>query len=107
MKNKYNATKTVVDGIKFDSKKESKRYKELKLLEKAGVIKDLGLQIKFELVPKTNTERAANYYADFVYYDVENNILVIEDVKGMKTPLYNLKRKIVKWKYPEYRFIES
>lgn len=108
MRNKYNAKKTKVDGIMFDSRKEAARYKELKLLEGAGVIKDLGLQKKFELVPKQNDERSLNYYADFVYYDNENNVMVIEDVKGKRTDLYIAKRKLVKYLYGDrYKFIES
>ena len=49
---KYNNTRPVVDGIKFDSKREAERYKELKLLERAGKISDLILQPRFELLPK-------------------------------------------------------
>lgn len=56
-KSKYNAQKTIVDNIEFDSEKESKRYKELKYLEKAGMIKDLQLQVPFELQPKFTIER--------------------------------------------------
>ena len=51
MRNKYGNKKTVVDGITFDSRKEAKRYQELKLLEKAGEIKDLRRQVKYELIP--------------------------------------------------------
>lgn len=104
-KSKYHAQKIVIDGIKFDSKKESKRYLELKLMEKAGVIKDLQLQVSFMICPKIPTETKGAYYrADFVY--VENEKKVIEDVKGFKTPEYILKRKLVKWQYPEYEFRE-
>lgn len=87
-KRKYNNIKTVVDGIKFDSKKEAKRYGELKLLEQAGEISVLRLQVKFNL-------SVCSYVADFVYYD-KNKIMVVEDCKGMKTPVYNLKKKMVK-----------
>ena len=106
-KNKYNAIKTEVDGIKFDSKKEAARYQELKIMERAGIIKDLGRQIKFTLVPRQEDERPLSYIADFTYYDNEKKEMVVEDVKGHKTPLYIAKRKIFKYKYKEYKFLES
>ena len=104
---KYNNSKTVVDGITFDSKKEAKRYTVLRSLQEGGYIKDLALQVPFELVPKGNGERAVKYIADFTYYDVEKNINVVEDVKGFKTDVYKLKRKLFKYRYPEYTFIET
>ena len=48
---KYNAKKVIVDGITFDSKKESKRYLELKQMQENGEIHDLQLQVPFELIP--------------------------------------------------------
>lgn len=104
---KYNNSKTVVDGITFDSKKEAKRYTVLKSLQDDGYIKDLKLQVPFELLPKGNGERSVRYIADFTYYDVEKNINVVEDVKGFKTDVYKLKRKLFKYRYPEYTFIET
>ena len=103
-RNKYNAKKTKVDGILFDSKKEAVRYSELKLLEEAGLIENLALQVNFELVPKTETERALNYRADFTY--TEEGLEIVEDVKGKKTDLYIAKRKMFKYKYPQYVFRE-
>lgn len=91
--NKYNAKKTYVDGIAFDSKKEAKRYQELKLLERGGVISDLDCQVKFELIPKQEGERPCYYVADFVY--TENGKKVVEDVKGFRTDVYKLKRKLM------------
>lgn len=91
--NKYNAKKTYVDGIAFDSKKEAKRYQELKLLERGGVISDIDCQVKFELLPKQDGERAVKYIADFVYK--ENGQVIVEDVKGKKTQVYILKRKLM------------
>lgn len=91
--NKYNAKKTYVDGIAFDSKKEAKRYQELKLLERGGVISDLDYQVKFELIPKQEGERPCYYVADFVY--TENGKKVVEDVKGFRTDVYKLKRKLM------------
>lgn len=104
-KSKYNNRKVIIDGIKFDSIKESQKYAELKLLEKAGVIQDLELQKVFELIPKSATERAVKYKADFTYK--ENGQLVVEDTKGYKTKEYIIKRKLMKWIYPQIKFIES
>jgi len=92
-RNKYGAVKTEVDGIKFDSKAEAKRYKELKMLSSTGVIADLNLQPRYDLV--INGVKCGFYKADFVYWDVENNCSVVEDVKGMKTPVYRLKKKLM------------
>jgi hypothetical protein len=105
MYNKYHAKKTEIDGIEFDSKAEANRYCELKLLQKANKISDLKLQVPFELVPKQKGERAVKYIADFVY--LENGINIIEDCKGIKTPLYIVKRKLTKQLYPQYTFKES
>ena len=90
--------KIIVDGIKFDSRREAKRYAELRLMERAGVIHDLQRQVKFELIPSQRydgkvIERPVNYYADFTY--MENGNLVVEDVKGMRTKDYILKRKML------------
>lgn len=104
--NKYRNKKTVVDGITFDSKKEANRYLELKILEKAGEIKDLKLQERFEIIPKQKGERNAVYKADFSYFDNNKNIQVVEDTKGFKTAEYILKRKLFKLKYPDIVFIE-
>ena len=68
---KYKNKKVVIDGIEFDSKKESRYYQQLKLMERQGLIKDIRLQVKFELQPKYKkngkTIRAINYIADFMY----------------------------------------
>ena len=112
MKSKYRAIKTTVDGIEFDSRKEAMRYQELKLLQKAGVIKDLSLQPNFLLQEKFKyqgeTQRKIEYIADFMYWDCERNCCVVEDVKGMKTDVYKLKKKLFLKKYGEkYDFIET
>jgi len=94
-RNKYNARKTTVDNIVFDSAKESRRYSELKLLEKAGVIHSLTLQPRFDLI--VNGTKCGFYKADFKY--VENSREVVEDVKSpmtAKLPVYRLKKKLVK-----------
>lgn len=95
--NKYHAKKGFYDGKKFDSKKEAKRARELNLLLKAGVIRDLQTQVKFELQGKFRLNgkavRAINYIADFVYS--KDGKIVIEDTKGYKTKEYNLKKKML------------
>ena len=93
-RNKYNATKTVVDGIKFDSKKEAARYQELKLMQKAGMINQLTLQPRFDLM--VNGVKCGFYKADFQYVELKQGLRVVEDVKGVKTPVYNLKKKLIK-----------
>lgn len=107
---KYKSVKSVYNGIVFDSKKEMNRYCELRLLEKAKVIKNLELQVPFILIPKSNTERAVTYKADFTYIDFAYSAagtMTVEDVKGFKTKEYILKRKLFKYLHPEYRFIET
>lgn len=101
---KYHAKKTEVDGIRFQSRKEGERYAELKLLERAGRIRSLVLQPKFELQEGfTNAEgkkiRAITYIADFMYYDCDLDRTIVEDVKGMKTEVYKLKKKLFEYKY--------
>ena len=90
---KYNNVKTVVDGVTFDSKKEAQRYQTLRILEKAGCITDLKCQVAFELIPKQDGERAVKYIADFVYN--EDGQVIVEDVKGKKTQVYIIKRKLM------------
>ncbi len=94
---KYHAIKTTVNGILFDSKREAHRYYELLLLEKAGEISDLKLQVPYELIPKQKGERACIYKADFVYR--QNGETIIEDVKGVRTDAYKIKRKLMLWRY--------
>ena len=111
-RSKYKAKKVVVDGITFDSKKEARRYKELKLLERAGVIKDLVLQPSFLLQDKfkykDKTEHKIKYIADFKYLDTKTGKTVVEDVKGYKTDVYKLKRKLFLKKYGDkFEFLES
>jgi hypothetical protein len=96
MANKYGNIKTVTsDGIKHDSIKEANRWCELNLLLRAGMIQDLQRQVKFELLPKQEGERAVYYVADFVY--TENGKKVVEDVKSSatKTKEYRIKKKML------------
>ena len=95
---KYHNKTVTAYGIKFDSKKEVVRYRELSLLERAKAIKDLKLQVKFELIPKQKDERACYYIADFTYYEKDQNgewRFVVEDCKGVRTDVYRIKRKLM------------
>ena len=99
---KYHNKKVVVNGETFDSMKEYRRYCELLLLEKGGIISDLQRQVKFVLIPsqkegKKTIERECCYYADFAYHDNETGETVVEDVKGMRTDVYKIKRKLMLW----------
>jgi hypothetical protein len=93
---KYGAVRTQVDGISFASKAEAARYKELKLLEKAGEIFGLQMQPRFPI--DVNQVHICDYVADFKYHrylDSGHQVNVVEDVKGVKTPVYRLKKKLV------------
>jgi hypothetical protein len=93
---KYGNRKTqTIDGMVFDSRKEASRWGELKLMERAGLIKDIQTQVKFELIPKQDGEKACYYIADFVYTDCETGNKVVEDTKGYKTEVYRIKRKLM------------
>lgn len=112
MRQKYGNKKVEHKGLVFDSKKERNRYVTLLNLERAGLIKDLRRQVPFEIVPavyvqeerqlKTKVkivercvQRAAHYVADFVYNDMEGNVIV-EDTKGYRTSEYLLKKKMMR-----------
>ena len=110
---KYHAKKVSIEGEVFDSKKEARRWMELQMLQKSGRISNLQRQKKFVLVPaqyEPDTtgprggkikgkllEREVAYYADFVYYDEDEKDFVIEDAKGVRTPEYIIKRKLLLW----------
>lgn len=101
--NKYKNKKVQIDMYVFDSIAESRRYKELALLEKAGEIENLQLQPKFLLQDsfKKNgkTYRKIEYIADFMYE--EKGKVIVEDVKGMETKEFKIKRKLFEYKYPD------
>ena len=91
---KYGAKPTIVDGIRFASLKESRRYQELKLLEKAGVICALYVQPRYDLHGGDfETKPIGRYVGDFSYTETQTGAVVVEDVKGFKTPLYRWKKK--------------
>ena len=95
---KYGNIKTRVGDLVFDSKKEAERYTILRLMERAGQIKDLRMQVPFELVPKQTAPdgksvRPIVYKADFCYYDYKG--YHVEDVKGTRTKEYRIKKKLM------------
>ncbi|EPH31098.1 Hypothetical protein L293_2501 [Acinetobacter gyllenbergii CIP 110306 = MTCC 11365] len=103
-RNKFNAQKVELDGMTFDSKKEYKRYIELKAMQQRGEIIRLEHHTKFELAPKTKLEGemrakpAVRYFADFTYYNGEGTYIV-EDVKSAATrklPSYRTKKHLMK-----------
>ena len=98
---KYKNKKVVYNGIKFDSQKERNYYIKLKLLEDAGKIKDLKLQVKYELQPKFKSGnkniQAISYIADFTYLDEENKLHIV-DTKGVRTDVYRIKKKMMQYK---------
>lgn len=99
--NKFGAIKTTIDGIKFDSMREARRWGELRLMERAGEIRNLRRQVRIPMEGRdgpilTPTGRHAVYVADFVYEDRRLNWAeVIEDAKGHPTPEFRLKRAIL------------
>ncbi len=114
MANKYNNKKTVVDGIVFDSRREARRYQELLLMQRAGIIKNLQRQVRYVLIPaqyesyerygkngqrlkdgRKVLEYECSYVADFVYEEYGKT--VVEDAKGFKTKDFIIKRKLMLW----------
>ena len=90
-KTKYGNCPVVVDSIRFASQREARRYAELKRLQRAGKISDLELQPAFPV--RVNGRHICTYRADFAY--VEEGRRIVEDVKGVRTPVYRLKKKLV------------
>lgn len=90
--NKYHNKKCVVNGLKFDSIKEAKRYVSLYYRQKAGEIFKLQRQVNFPIVIKD--KKICIYKADFVYYNASGQ-MIVEDAKGVRTPVYKLKKKLL------------
>ncbi|MEG1074908.1 MAG: DUF1064 domain-containing protein [Ruthenibacterium sp.] len=105
---KYNSQKVTYNGINFESKKECGRYRELLLLERAGKIQNLMLQPRYTLQEAFRRNgkaiRKIEYVADFCY--CADGKSIVEDVKGMKTDVYKLKKKLFLCKYPNADFRE-
>lgn len=99
--NKFGAQKAEIDGIQFDSKKEASVYWQLKMTQRAGEIKNLQRQVRYELIPNQKDEkgkvieRAVYYVSDFEFDDVATGKHVVMDVKGFKTKDYIIKRKLM------------
>lgn len=113
MASKYHSKRVITSDGVFDSKREYIRWCELKQKEQDGEIENLHRQVRIELIPAIYApdiigkrggrkkgallERKATYVADFVY--TENGEKVVEDVKGLRTKDYILKRKLLLWRY--------
>lgn len=103
--NKYGAKKLIIDGETFDSRMEARRWRELRLLQRAGEIDGLQRQVKYVLIPAQKDEsghvieRPVSYIADFVYRDARTGEQVVEDVKGAHTKEYIIKRKLLLYRY--------
>lgn len=93
-KNKYNARKTVVDGITFASLGEARRYGHLCILQRSGAIKNLVTHPKFTL--EVNGQKICSYIADFIYENVATGEQVVEDFKGRRTPVFSIKKKLMR-----------
>jgi hypothetical protein len=93
-KSKYGNEKVQVNDIEFDSKKEAKRYKELKILLKCGKIGQLARQVEYEL--NVGGSHSLVYKADFVYIEAGTGETIVEDVKGVRTREYKNKKKLMK-----------
>ncbi len=94
---KYGNKKVTVQGIKFDSKWESERYLYIKSLERAGRVRNLELQVRFAL--EVNGQKICTYIADFRYEKENINgdwETIVEDAKGVETPEFKLKKKLMK-----------
>lgn len=102
-RSKYHSKKVIIDGIKFDSKREGEYYQKLKILEEKGIINSLELQKEYLLQDKFvingKTRRKITYRADFSYVSTEDGRLHVVDVKGFRTELYKLKKKLFEYKY--------
>ena len=98
---KYRNKPCTVGGEKYRSQREAKRHQDLLLLQKAGLIAGLIREVAFELAPgvkisgEDRKRPAVRYVADFVYSDVRSG-KVVEDAKGMQTPVYRLKKHLMK-----------
>ncbi len=96
---KYHNKPTASNGIQFDSRKEADRYQELLWMRQAGLIEDLELQPRYELI--VNGQKLGFYRGDFRYKEVATDSVVLEDVKSpvTRTAVYMLKKKLVKALY--------
>ena len=96
-RNKYGAVKTEYNGVIYASRAEANRASELYALERAGVIRNIVRQRKYPII--INGIKVFTYLADFNYFDIEKDREVVEDVKGVRTAMFNLKKKCVEASY--------
>lgn len=101
-KSKYGAKVTYVGGLRFDSKFEARHFEELTLLERAGHISNLRVHPRYEIVAKSTHGRALYYEGDFAYE--ENGCEVVVDTKGVETPIFRLKSRLFRERYPHIVF---
>jgi hypothetical protein len=94
---KYHARRITIDGESFDSQMEYSRFRMLQLQERAGDIRNLKRQPRYDLV--VNGVNCGYYKADYEYDLVTTGEHIVEDCKGFKTPVYNLKKKLIKALY--------
>lgn len=90
---KYRNRPVEVDGQHFDSQAEARRYQDLRLLAEAGEIRGLVCQPRYPMI--VNGQRVGTYIADFAYYDSQTHQVVVEDVKGVRTAVYRLKKRLM------------
>lgn len=86
----------------YASRKEARRADELRLLLKLGEIRELREQVSFELIPGQGSEPAITYRADFVFEERQADgtwLQIVEDVKGVRTPVYRLKKRLMQWRH--------
>lgn len=112
MQTKYRNIKAEFNGEVYDSRKEMRRAAALEMLVRCGRIKGLERQKRFILQDGYITRdgrsiRPISYIADFVYYDNDRRGWVVEDVKGVRTDVYKIKRKMFEYRYQDYIFLES
>ncbi len=98
-RSKYGNRKVQEGDLTFDSKAEHRRWHQLLVLQRACEIAELQRQVRYELIPAAvgpngKKHRATAYVADFVYRTKDGNV-VVEDVKGVVTPEFKLKRKLM------------
>lgn len=108
-RHKFGAKETYVDGIRFPSEGEARRYLDLKYLEKSGEIRDLRLQPKFVIFDgftdnAGKKHQPIHYIADFQYWEEGQAMEIVEDFKGKETRIFQMKMKMFLYRYPQYLF---
>lgn len=107
VRSKFHAVKAEIDDITFDSLNESRFYLEILKGIQNKTIRSFELQKRYELIPKYRTKdgrtiRKTEYLADFVLTMSDNSVRVI-DIKGVETPVFKIKKKLLEYRYPEVR----